>query len=198
MRKMLTCLLLLSVALCSPSIKAKSSGSRHSSSSGSSSSHRSSSSSSTKPVHVRGYTKKDGTYVAPHDRSSPGTADHSKPDPAPRYTQPAAPKYTPTHSPKANPEKRTYQPGYLAMGIAPHPSVHVGSHGKIKRNAAAKEAFKRQQPCPANGHTSGSCPGYVIDHLNPLECGGADDPSNMQWQTVADGKAKDKTERYCR
>jgi hypothetical protein len=38
----------------------------------------------------------------------------------------------------------------------------------------------------------------VIDHVNPLECGGADAPFNMQWQTIADGKAKDKTERNCR
>ena len=31
-----------------------------------------SSSSSSKPVHVDGYYRKDGTYVAPHDRSLPG------------------------------------------------------------------------------------------------------------------------------
>ena len=46
--------------------------------------------------------------------------------------------------------------------------------------------------------TPRTSPGYVIDHVNPLECGGADAPSNMHWQTIADGKAKDKTERYCR
>lgn len=38
-------------------------------------------------------------------------------------------------------------------------------------------------------------PGYVIDHKVPLACGGADSPSNMQWQTVAEAKAKDRTER---
>jgi hypothetical protein len=27
--------------------------------------------------------------------------------------------------------------------------------------------------------------GYIIDYVNPLACGGADDPSNMQWQTIA-------------
>ena len=32
----------------------------------------------------------------------------------------------------------------------------------------------------------------VIDHVKPLECGGADAPSNMQSQTKAEGKAKDK------
>jgi len=32
-----------------------------------------------------------------------------------------------------------------------------------------------------------------------LACGGADSPSNMEWQTVADAKAKDKWERIgCR
>jgi hypothetical protein len=35
----------------------------------------------------------------------------------------------------------------------------------------------------------------VIDHIVPLACGGTDDTSNMQWQTVAAGKAKDKIER---
>jgi len=40
--------------------------------------------------------------------------------------------------------------------------------------------------------------GYVVDHIVPLECGGADVPSNMQWQTVEEGKIKDRTERNCR
>jgi hypothetical protein len=37
--------------------------------------------------------------------------------------------------------------------------------------------------------------GYVVDHIVPLACGGADAPSNIQWQKVADAKAKDKGER---
>jgi hypothetical protein len=72
------------------------------------------------------------------------------------------------------------------------------SHGHIKRSAAARQAFKREHPCPSTGRRSGVCPGFVIDHVRPLECGGADDPGNMQWQTTAAAKAKDKTERYCR
>jgi len=59
----------------------------------------------------------------------------------------------------------------------------------------AKNSFKHQQPCPSTGRTAGPCPGYVIDHKIALACGGADAPDNMQWQTVAAGKAKDKVER---
>jgi hypothetical protein len=40
--------------------------------------------------------------------------------------------------------------------------------------------------------------GYVVDHNVPLECGGADAPSNMQWLTVAAAKIKDRTEQNCR
>jgi hypothetical protein len=35
----------------------------------------------------------------------------------------------------------------------------------------------------------------VIDHVRALACGGADSPDNMQWQTTAAAKAKDKVER---
>lgn len=82
-----------------------------------------------------------------------------------------------------------------AHGSRSHTRTHRNRHGHIKRSKAAKDAFKREHPCPANGRRSGPCPGYVIDHVKPLACGGADDPSNMQWQTVAEGKAKDKWER---
>ena len=64
--------------------------------------------------------------------------------------------------------------------------------GRIARSKAAVKAFKKANPCPSGGH--GSCKGYVIDHVVPLKRGGADSPENMAWQTVADAKAKDKTE----
>ena len=44
------------------------------------------------------------------------------------------------------------------------------------------------------GQKSPACPGYVIDHVHPLKRGGADSASNMQWQTLAEAKGKDRTE----
>ena len=68
------------------------------------------------------------------------------------------------------------------------------SHGKVKRNPEAKHAFRRSHPCPSTGRTSGACPGYVIDHVQALKHGGVDSPSNMQWQTTAEAKGKDRVE----
>jgi len=78
-------------------------------------------------------------------------------------------------------------------GKAP-PWVHRDSHGKIARDPRQTEAFKKQHPCSATGKTYGACPGWVIDHVIPLKRGGADAPSNMQWQTEAAAKQKDKWE----
>ena len=72
------------------------------------------------------------------------------------------------------------------------------SKGRIKRSKSVKNAFKRSNPCPATGRTSGPCKGFVIDHVIPLANGGKDDNSNMQWQTKAAAKAKDKWERKSR
>lgn len=67
------------------------------------------------------------------------------------------------------------------------------------RSAAAVRAFKRDNPCPSTNRITGPCPGHVVDHIEPLCAGGADKPENMQWQTVAAAKVKDKEEwRTCR
>jgi hypothetical protein len=68
------------------------------------------------------------------------------------------------------------------------------SHGRIKRSQKAKSEFEHQHPCPSTGKSRGACAGYVVDHVKPLKRGGADAPSNMQWQTKQAAKQKDKTE----
>lgn len=63
------------------------------------------------------------------------------------------------------------------------------SRGRLVRSREAKDDFMR-----STGHPHG-WPGHVVDHIKPLACGGADAPSNMQWQTTAEAKAKDRVER---
>jgi hypothetical protein len=140
-----------------------------------------------KTVHVKTYTRKDGTVVQAHNRAAPGTANRSSSSSSSRArnsnvsTSPS-PIYWPTVTAPTATRSRT-----------------VGSerdeNGRIKRSESAKHEFMLLRPGPSTGRTSGSCPGYVIDHIRPLACGGADDPSNMQWQTKEAAKAKDGWER---
>ena len=55
---------------------------------------------------------------------------------------------------------------------------------KGSRDPAQRRRFHKNNPCPSTGRTSGACPGYHVDHIVPLACGGADHPSNMQWLTA--------------
>lgn len=68
------------------------------------------------------------------------------------------------------------------------PGVKRDSRGRIARSSKAKQEFMKQ-----TGYPKGR-PGYVVDHVVPLKKGGCDCPSNMQWQTKAEAKAKDKVE----
>lgn len=80
----------------------------------------------------------------------------------------------------------------LCLGIA------ATAADAAPRSKSARAAFQRMNPCPANGATRGACPGYVADHVVPLCAGGEDAPSNMQWQTIENGKVKDRAEhRQC-
>jgi hypothetical protein len=189
------------------------------------------SSSGSHSVSVHGYTRKDGTYVAPYTRSSPSHHTASTPTtsaastptdsavkhqsrtlvaiPAPHPTQASTPTPEPEAAtprptfiqrvlakfahPAASPSDATVtvnQPAASDSGVA----VKRDSNGRIERSTAAKDAFKRDNPCPATGQSKGGCPGHVIDHITPLKIGGADAPSNMQWQTVEEAKEKDKIE----
>jgi len=62
--------------------------------------------------------------------------------------------------------------GHHRASSGVHSSSH-SRHGRIKRSAEAKKDFMRQSGYP---HVR---KGYVVDHIVPLACGGADAPSNM-------------------
>ena len=85
------------------------------------------------------------------------------------------------------------------MKCEPQPATSLtetsrDSRGRIQRAATARKSFMASHACPAAGKTSGACTGYVIDHVVPLKRGGADASGNMQWQTTAAAKAKDRVE----
>jgi hypothetical protein len=135
-------------------------------------------------VHVKGYTKKDGTKVEPHDRKAPKSDSASSDE-----------KKSKTKATK--PPKVAKAPKHSTVSLASSGGARSNrcsncdrdEHGKILRSDKAKKGFMR-----ATGYAHGR-PGYIIDHIRPLACGGLDIPSNMQWQTKAAAKAKDQTER---
>jgi len=131
-----------------------------------SSSHSSSSHSSSGNVHVHSYTRKDGTHVGPYERHKAGTANHTR-----------AASYSPTR--QAHFYRTHISSGYVGARDA---------RGRIIRSEAAKHEFMQMTGFP-HGR-----PGYVIDHIIALKRGGPDNPSNMQWQTIEEAKAKDRRE----
>ncbi|MBF0177823.1 MAG: HNH endonuclease [Magnetococcales bacterium] len=62
------------------------------------------------------------------------------------------------------------------------------------RTVTPRTLFRRQNPCPSTGKTTGACPGYSVHHIIPLRKGGADDPHNMQWQVRQVAKPKPKVD----
>ena len=108
----------------------------------------------------------------------------------PAYRVPSAPR-----APRAR--SAPGAPGSPRVRAAPPPRAPRAraapgarnSRGRLKRSPSAKREFMK-----STGHPRG-WPGHVVDHIVPLACGGRDSPSNMQWQTTAEAKAKDKVER---
>jgi hypothetical protein len=78
----------------------------------------------------------------------------------------------------------------LALSLA----LSGAADAKTARSRETTREFQHEHPCPSTGKPTGACPGYVKDHVIPLCKSGPDKPSNMQWQTIAEGKAKDRWE----
>lgn len=72
--------------------------------------------------------------------------------------------------------------------------------GKTSRSTKVINAFKKQWACPSTGLHKGACPGWAIDHVIPLACGGRDAVYNMAWlpdegKSCAADYCKDRYER---
>lgn len=74
----------------------------------------------------------------------------------------------------------------LLLALVLLPSLALAT----ERDAKQVRLFRKDNPCPATGKTTGPCPGYNVDHIMPLCWGGADAPHNMMWLTRANWKKK--------
>lgn len=68
------------------------------------------------------------------------------------------------------------------------------SHAESNRAYKPKKHFKIDNPCPATGKTTGSCPNFIMDHRIGLCVGGADEAENLRWMTKENAKLKDRWE----
>lgn len=64
----------------------------------------------------------------------------------------------------------------VAVAAAPAPAAD--------RSRALRTEFQRLRPCPSTGQPRGACPGYQVDHIQALKCGGRDELVNLQWLAV--------------
>lgn len=60
-------------------------------------------------------------------------------------------------------------------------TVERAANGTTKRSRAVTIGFRKLYACPSTGKRTGACPGWAIDHVIPLICGGRDIVANMQW-----------------
>jgi hypothetical protein len=133
-----------------------------------------------------------GGHRGGHSRSSSGTRSYSSRSYSSHSSHSSYRSHS-GHQPSS--ASRSYRTPSYSRHTSTYGTGQRDSHGRLMRSAAATDSFKRQHPCPSTGRSSGACPGYIIDHVKPLANGGADAPSNMQWQTTQAAKEKDKWER---
>jgi len=77
--------------------------------------------------------------------------------------------------------------------------IATSAEARPERSAAEVLAFKRHNPCPSTGQRSGACPGWHVDHANPICAGGSDTRDNMQWLTIEEHRMKTRSDvRMCR
>jgi hypothetical protein len=92
---------------------------------------------------------------------------------------------------RAAPALKTTPDSKESKGSRSTPPANLGPRGvsRTERSSAARQAFERQ-----TGYANGR-PGYMVEHIVPLSCGGTDTPGNMQWLTLAEARRKNKLDR---
>jgi len=140
----------------------------------------------------------DIVFAQSHSIPSTNTAAHVKKDGTPdmRYksNKTKHSNYKPNDYARIQRELLQKPPGSTHVSSSGYKHYHYSygvkrnANGKIERSQTARLSFMKK-----TGYPHGR-PGYVVDHIIPLKKGGCDCTGNMQWQTIADAKAKDKWE----
>lgn len=70
--------------------------------------------------------------------------------------------------------------------------VHRNPNGSTQRSQQVLVAFRKAYLCPSTKQSTGACPGWAIDHVIPLACGGVDAVYNLQWlpDQIKSGRGK--------
>jgi hypothetical protein len=117
---------------------------------------------------------------------------------SPSDSTPAAGTH-PAAKPKApkSPKPKREKPPKPAKVKPPKAATKSAATGRSAARPAARSTSPKKEFMVESGYPKGR-PGYVVVYIVPLECGGPDIPSNMQWLTVDEAKIKRRTERECR
>lgn len=75
----------------------------------------------------------------------------------------------------------------LALSAPPYPTKE-----EVAQKSDPQSDFRQVQPCPSTGRSTGSCPGWKITYIKPLECRGKDEPANMRWRPNNDYQTQHK------
>lgn len=104
-----------------------------------------------KTVHVRGYYRKDGTYVQPHTRSSPGSGSYTSAEPprTSRVTTPPPEEPRTEYRTTARTSARTV-PRYASGTLSPTTESHGAflSLGETKLEPPPKKSLSDLEPSP--------------------------------------------------
>jgi hypothetical protein len=135
-----------------------------------------------KTVHVRGYYRKDGTYVRPHTRSSPGSGATSRP--TYDFTVPVAPRTD--HRSEARTTYRTAPPPTSSGGlqnedlvretpaVAPAAKILLTAHYLLVFKSGAKHeivSFTEDDAAYRCEFTTGGTariPKNLVDRIEPI------------------------------
>ena len=145
-------------------------------------------------ITIAQHVKKEANYSTPSTNTTAHLKKDGTPDMRYKSNKTNHPSYTPNNYARIQGELLQKPPGSTHLSSTAYKKYHYSygikrdAKGKIERSQTARLAFMKK-----TGYPHGRA-GYVIDHIIPLKKGGCDCTGNMQWQTIADAKEKDKWE----